>query len=550
MSEAQWRVDAPGQWMLDRSHAPAGCTPIVQYLMLQSMPFGMRTMFAALGAPVETLDLRFINGFMYTRLRPLIAPDRPSKRLPPLPIVKLGIRLHPEMRRRNRSAEQALATEPWVQVIADWHATGKASIEDQNLQLQDIDMARLSDVELVRHTQRCLDHAITQWRHHFWLHGFDLGPLGRFLFEAKQWGIDADAALSLLEGASPSTSAPLAQLVQMRAAIDASGEDPHTIQELRSISSDLAEQFDRYMRRRQAVLFSRYDVDGRTLGECPELILASIRNATLGQSGNQVEQRTVAVRSQVPADDRARFDHLLLHARSAMDLRDDNGPTTAEWPLGLLRLSLLALGDRLVGAGLLNDANLVLEMQPDEILPTLFDSPSLQDQFAQRLDIRERQRHLDPPSMLGAVEIEPPLEVLPEALGQLVSMVRTVMEHMGMDGKPAATGMHGSGVGTTVFRGVARVAASPEDAFDLLNPGDILVVRCTTPAYNLVLSLAGGVVTSEGGPMSHAAVLARELGIPAVIGVRDAFTAIPDGAMIEVDPVAGCVRILSAAVPG
>ena len=75
--------------------------------------------------------------------------------------------------------------------------------------------------------------------------------------------------------------------------------------------------------------------------------------------------------------------------------------------------------------------------------------------------------------------------------------------------------------------------------------GDILVTRTTSPAYNLVLTLVGGLVTSEGGPMSHAAVLSRELGISAVVGAADAMTAIADGDTIEIDPVAGSVRVLT-----
>jgi pyruvate,water dikinase len=71
-------------------------------------------------------------------------------------------------------------------------------------------------------------------------------------------------------------------------------------------------------------------------------------------------------------------------------------------------------------------------------------------------------------------------------------------------------------------------------------------VRATSPAFNAVLSIAGAVVTANGGAMSHAAVLARELGIPAVVGAGAALD-IPDGAMIEVDPVAGLVRVLESA---
>jgi phosphohistidine swiveling domain-containing protein len=61
-----------------------------------------------------------------------------------------------------------------------------------------------------------------------------------------------------------------------------------------------------------------------------------------------------------------------------------------------------------------------------------------------------------------------------------------------------------------------------------------------------VLSIAGAVVTSDGGMLSHAAVLARELGIPAVIGVSGALS-IQDGSTIEVDAAAGLIRVIAPA---
>jgi pyruvate,water dikinase len=70
------------------------------------------------------------------------------------------------------------------------------------------------------------------------------------------------------------------------------------------------------------------------------------------------------------------------------------------------------------------------------------------------------------------------------------------------------------------------------------------VTPFTAPTYNAVLAMAGGLVTEEGGLLCHAAVIARELGLPAVIGAQDAMSAIPDGATIEVDPLAGEVRLV------
>ena len=96
---------------------------------------------------------------------------------------------------------------------------------------------------------------------------------------------------------------------------------------------------------------------------------------------------------------------------------------------------------------------------------------------------------------------------------------------------------------------MARVAENADEAFDRLEPGEILVTRTTSPAYNMVLTLVGGLVTAEGGPMSHAAVLSRELGIPAVVGAPDAMSSIADGDRIEVDPRAGRVRVVGGTCP-
>ena len=77
-----------------------------------------------------------------------------------------------------------------------------------------------------------------------------------------------------------------------------------------------------------------------------------------------------------------------------------------------------------------------------------------------------------------------------------------------------------------------------------VEPGDVLITPYTAPTYNAVLAVAGAVVTQEGGLLCHAAVIARELGLPAVIGATDAM-GIPDGAEVEVDPTAGRVSVLS-----
>ena len=91
---------------------------------------------------------------------------------------------------------------------------------------------------------------------------------------------------------------------------------------------------------------------------------------------------------------------------------------------------------------------------------------------------------------------------------------------------------------------MARVATDPDRVLDVMEPGDVLVAPWTAPTYNAVLAIAGAVVVQEGGLLCHAAVMARELEIPAVIGCRGAMTLIGDGDLIDVDAGSGEVRVV------
>jgi rifampicin phosphotransferase len=542
----KWDAPGPGFWELDRSHFVGGQTPLVQHIQSQSMPAGMRKVFAELGTPADTLDCRFVNGFMYTRLRPLIGADRPAKNLPPRFVLRTVARFHPEFRRRTKAAEKAQAEHPWRTVVDDWEHGGRALIESRNLALQKVDLAELDAPTLVEHVQEIIEHCVTSWQHHFWLHGYDLGPIGLYLVGCLDWGIDPSDAIPLLEGASPSTTGPALVLARLRGIVETSGVVPKNLDEVRAMSPEAAKDLDRYLEYRGSMIISRYDIDGVTLGEIPAVVLSTILHGVDRAVGDGLHYRIELIRSRVPGAHQEEFDSRLEEARAAMNLRDDNGPTTAEWPLGLLRLALLEVGTRMVAAGSATVPADALELRPDEIsVATVTGSGPGAEELGRRRRQREEQAALDAPMSLGEPEPMPPLELLPKPLADIVRTVQIVIEQLGMGGIRSTGGLTGVGVGDRIVRGRACRANSPEQAIDRLRRGEVLVVPCTTPAYNAVLTLAGAIVTADGGPLSHAAVLARELGIPAVVGARGALTEIPDGALIDVDPVAGEVRIVA-----
>src|SRR5215467_2083964 len=108
------------------------------------------------------------------------------------------------------------------------------------------------------------------------------------------------------------------------------------------------------------------------------------------------------------------------------------------------------------------------------------------------------------------------------------------LEHPGLNGHPAGIGW-GSG---------RAVVVNCECELSRVAPGDVLVTRVAGPALSPILQHVSGVVAELGGSTSHLASLARERGIPMVLGVLDATRKIPDGAQVAVDGVAGIVRWL------
>jgi pyruvate,water dikinase len=104
--------------------------------------------------------------------------------------------------------------------------------------------------------------------------------------------------------------------------------------------------------------------------------------------------------------------------------------------------------------------------------------------------------------------------------------------------------VRGLGVSPGVYQGTARVIRATEE-FGRIEQGDVLVTNSTTTAFNIVLPLLGAIVTDRGGLLSHAAIVAREYGLPAVVGCTDATSVIPDGARVSVDGSLGEAEIVA-----
>ena len=135
----------------------------------------------------------------------------------------------------------------------------------------------------------------------------------------------------------------------------------------------------------------------------------------------------------------------------------------------------------------------------------------------------------------AALRSTPPM-MLPHM--KLVERIKAARKRRG--GKDSLKGVAASPGRVTA---TARVLNGPED-FDQMQAGDVLVASITTPAWTPLFARAAAVVTDVGGPLSHGSIVAREYGIPAVLGTGVATNRIRSGQVITVDGSAGVVLIL------
>jgi pyruvate,water dikinase len=202
----------------------------------------------------------------------------------------------------------------------------------------------------------------------------------------------------------------------------------------------------------------------------------------------------------------------------------------------LPRRLVLAAGRRLTSSDALAEPAEVFYLRRDELRSALLVSREGIAALAEdRRQEMARWAQITPPQTVGA----PPKA---EASSQDEDPDRFWGTHKLRSDRPGE--LRGNAASAGVGRGPARVLATLNEA-GRFQPGDVLVTRTTMPPWTPLFAVASAVVTETGGILSHAAVTAREYGLPAVLCVENATRLIRDGQPVEVDGSNGTVRILS-----
>jgi pyruvate,water dikinase len=189
----------------------------------------------------------------------------------------------------------------------------------------------------------------------------------------------------------------------------------------------------------------------------------------------------------------------------------------------------------------------MLEASLDEMCALVrgTNGPSV-DELASRADYRATYTAKDAPPVLGPAKPPPPdLAALPPPVARVMRAIFISLGHLfgSSQAQNEEKVLYGLAASKGVYQGPARRVSGPSE-FGRIAKGDVLVTESTTEAFNILLPLLGGIVTDNGGLLSHAAIVSREYGIPGVVGTREATERIADGVLIRVDGDAGEVTVL------
>jgi pyruvate,water dikinase len=250
------------------------------------------------------------------------------------------------------------------------------------------------------------------------------------------------------------------------------------------------------------------------------------------------ERATAATMARLDLARRKAFGGLLRWTQKYVPLREDAlADVGLAWPL--MRRMLLELGRRLTVTGAIEKPDDVFWLEGDE----LRDAAEALDAGRTELEslsgsVRERK------SEWRARRLATPPPLLPKGVRFLGINWQRWMPARAVE----STGGVIEGVGASSGRVTARarVLRGPED-FGEMRPGEVLVAGITTPAWTPLFAVASAVVTDVGGPLSHGSIVAREYGIPAVLGTGVATRHIQSGQKIRVDGDAGTVTLLDGA---
>ena len=536
-TEVHFDPPGPGPWELDVVHFPRPVTRYWEEMHPEPFLRGFREFTGYYGMLLDGMQYRYVNGFAYRQPMPV-----PEDQLP----------------ERFARAEEVFEKKLWRDQLRDWEQNLKPGSIKAHRELQSVDPDALSDEDLAEYIGRCRDRHAEMIYQHMRFTGAAMVPIGDLLAHVGDWtGLPPQKLLGMMRGAAPVSSGDSEEIERLIATVgkdaaakkllESDGDPTEILEQLRGLEGETGEAVSAYLDLVGYRLLDGFDISGRYALEMPDALVRAIRASVEGTEGaeSDAEERTEEVRGKVPDEHRDEFDELLNEARTMYGIRDERGVFSDIWASGIMRRASLAGGRRVVEKGRIHDPEHFVDASFEEMRALILgtNGPSA-DELAKRHQWRTSHDAKDAPGGLGPPAPEPPdPSGLPPAVARVMRATTIVIDAMFASSQEEheEDKLRGLAASGGTYEGPARRAAGPTE-FDRIQKGDVLVTESTTEAFNILLPLLGAIVTDSGGLLSHAAIVAREYGIPGVVGTREGTDRIPDGQKVTVDGDAGEVR--------
>jgi rifampicin phosphotransferase len=305
-----------------------------------------------------------------------------------------------------------------------------------------------------------------------------------------------------------------------------------------------------------------YDLTVPAMIETPNFFLKTILQGVeeevdfAEESEERVEKLSAEWRNALPEDKREEFDLILDMGRRFFRIRDERGLCTDLSGVGLCRRGIIEAGRRLRDAGVINQPDHLTTATKAEALSLLTgDLRSLSLDKTGPVDVPTSKvlesrflyiKNADPnsvPRALGTPPPPPPPDMpLPPGIGRTMENMNTGLTKGIWDETPGSEedvkDNPDKVVGVSAATGVVTapvVLVLQDSDLQYVKKGDIIVTYSSSASFNMVLGLCSGIVTNYGGMLSHAAIVAREYGIPAIVGTQVATEKFKSGDVVTID---------------
>ncbi|MBI3964094.1 MAG: hypothetical protein HY329_00545 [Chloroflexi bacterium] len=534
--------DARLFWTMDRVHCPEPLTPLSHDFVRFVYQDGISGAAQALEFPIRCRT-RDVNTYFYMTLFPVTPPE--------------------EMEAQGRRAEDKLRA-AMARLSDLWQDEWLPEIKEHVAFWERFDLRAASTAELLVHLDESIARTKRLWELHFHIvfPSFTAQSLFEELYHELFPADSALAAYRLTQGIDNTTlranralweltrralASPWVRQVLYACSVGEVETELRRSPEGQAFLAELRAYRDEYGQRTDQV----FELSARRWIEDPIPVISTLKDyltqpdrdlaAELAELAAERERLVSEVRERLRSYPQAvvgKFDFFLKAAQEATVVREEHNFWIDFRSTYLFRQVVLEFGRRLAAAGAVDQPDDVFYLTLEELRATVTELPHGDRRriVAERRAKLDRFRAITPPPALGTVPPGPPPDdPVGRAIGKVLGVPPPPMsEPSVLRGVPASHGR---------VRATARVIRTLDEA-DRLRAGDVLVAESTLPPWTPLFATAAAVVTDTGGVLSHAAIVAREYRIPAVVGTGFATALLRDGQTIEVDGDAGVVRIL------